>query len=247
MVRRAVRHFVLTDTGRFSYRVTFEGDGEVLTPVVGSGSYELSSRSATVDTTTTLASGRQVSMSLIVMRDVSFAHLDLPEWGTCWLRYTREQGLAAQGFPTGAGLQQFPPGITAVTYARGIEFSAEGQDTIVGTTDLSLATGLVLPKAKDVLLELVQTNETVRAEFVVVRGRLVAWRLNGDDVSEALEASEVTVDPAVVEAARFLSVDVLFRNLGDPVSISAPPRSDQVPLKAMDSGEPPCAHDGRSS
>lgn len=242
VLKQAVREFVLADTGRFYSVVRYEEDGHLFTPIAATGAYQLSRRLADLTVKLNGGSGEELTIDRILTPNRSFVRVnDSEEPEPCWLQYSQRQARELQGIPSGAQVYQYPPGVTAVTWARGVEFAPDGEQVILGTTDLSIALALVFPMEKEALDELTRTNDTVRAEFELMDGELVAWRLAGADLVDALRAAEVKIDPQLGAAAPSVSAEVGFSGLGERVSISPPPEPQRVPFReAQSSGSYRC-------
>ena len=166
VLQQAVREFVLADTGGFYSVVRYRPGGTQFTPISTTGTYQLSRQLADLTVTLNGGSSEQLTVNQILMPDQFYARVNRREEPEpCWLQYRQAQVRESRGLPSGAELAQFPPGVAAVTRARGVEFARDDTQVILGTTDLSLALGLVFPMATEAMAELSRANHTVPAEF----------------------------------------------------------------------------------
>jgi hypothetical protein len=171
------------DTGAFVHTTTFS-DGSMTT----SGVYQLSTRTSRSSASVAGPAGQHLGFRLMGVGDTIY--LNASAWtgglGGCWLRFTTQSAGRLAGLDMLGRSGGLPANVVALSYARGTRTSAGDDGRVIGSVDLVSAASMfgsgVLRLFDDTALA-----APIEAEFTLVDGEIVSWRMTGQSLVAALD------------------------------------------------------------
>ncbi len=128
---------------------------------------------------------------------------DGPVSSTCWVRGTPAQVSEVVGLETNPDFQVLPGAIVLASTAVGLGPDPSRSGDVLGSVDLSVATGLISPRLPALLG--LSGGEPVLAHLEITDGTLTGIRLDGQALLTALDEAGSEADPD--ELARVLGTD----------------------------------------
>jgi hypothetical protein len=236
-MKRALRRWIEADTGAFTQTLSLGGaSGQTTT-----GVYQMSSRTSSSTQVTESPSGERFRFQFLGVEDVSY--MNTRGWpdglGRCWLRFDGDAIEQNTGYAQVPGSGGLPANVVALSYAAGTGTDPDNPDVVTGTVDLPAAAAMfgsgVLRLFDDPTMD-----APVSAEFTLVDGDIVGWRVTGDDLVTALDREGLLegVSDDVRSGMATVEVIVEYRQLGSAEVDARPPdRPLQMTPEQMDSRE----------
>jgi hypothetical protein len=212
-----------SESGRYRQTVTIPGLEEPYYRVTGQ--YDVAGDRFTADMAfwnSEVAATRTIKHTFVDGRGFQQAEGWQGRAAGCWLVFDSADRSAVTQRAALASADA-PGAVTALRGARGLTWSASEDEAIEGTVRLGVAVSLMLP---GFIRQGTPPHGTVPATFTLdSAGDLASWEVVGSDVVQALKAAGEDVRTGFAHGLDAFTLEVGYDDLGEPVSVTAPPES----------------------
>lgn len=236
-LREALARWEDADTGAFTQTSVIPGVGTLTL----TGVYRLSTR--TSEATQVFATTEDDGADPVEVRFLGSqgaTYLNSPAWGPelrdCWMRFDAQALANASGVALANGAASLPANVVALSHARATRVDPTDPEVVVGTVPLADAAPLfgsgLVRALRDTTLDAL-----VAAEFRLLKGEVVSWRIGGDSVVAALESALATPTESVLAAVASYDVEVEYEGVGaTEVDVRLPAREFRMTQAQAQSG-----------
>lgn len=236
-LREALARWEDADTGAFTQTSVIPGVGTLTL----TGVYRLSTRSSEatqVFAATTDEGAGPVEVRFLGSQGATY--LNSPAWGPeirgCWMRFDAHALANATGVALANGATSLPANVVALSHARATRVDPANPEVVVGTVPLTDAAPLfgsgLVRALRDTALDALVT-----AEFRLVEGEVLSWRIGGDSMVAALESALAAPSESVLSAVASYDVEVEYDGVGaTEVDVLLPARKLRMTQAQAQSG-----------
>ncbi|GEP32372.1 hypothetical protein NSZ01_01400 [Nocardioides szechwanensis] len=235
-LRDALARWEDADTGSFTQTSVIPGVGTLTL----TGVYRLSTRSSDATQVFAADEGDVEPVEVRFLGSQGATYLNSPAWGpelrTCWMRFDALALANASGVALANGASSLPANVVALSHARATRVDPTDPEVVVGTVPLTDAAPLfgsgLVRALRDTPLDAL-----VAAEFRLVAGEVVGWRIEGDSMVAALESALATPTESVLAAVASYDVEVEYEGVGaTEVDVLLPARELRMTQAQAQSG-----------
>lgn len=236
-LREALARWEDADTGTFTQTSVIPGVGTLTL----TGDYRLSTRSS--EATQVFAATADDGAGPVEVRFLGSqgaTYLNSPAWGPeirgCWMRFDARALANATGVALANGAASLPANVVALSHARATRVDPTDPEVVVGTVPLTDAAPLfgsgLVRALRDTALDAL-----VAAEFRLVEGEVLSWRIGGDSMVAALESALADPSESVLDAVASYDVEVEYDGVGaTEVDVRLPARELRMTQAQAQSG-----------
>lgn len=235
-LRDALARWEDADTGAFTQTSVIPGVGTLTL----TGVYRLTTRSSDATQVFVADEGDVEPVEVRFLGSQGATYLNSPDWGpelrTCWMRFDAQALANASGVALANGAASLPANVVALSHARATRVDPTDAEVVVGTVPLTDAAPLfgsgLVRALRDTPLDAL-----VSAEFRLVGGEVVGWRIEGGSMVAALESALATPTESVLAAVASYDVEVEYDGVGaTEVDVRLPDRELRMTQAQAQSG-----------
>lgn len=221
-LREALARWQQADTGAFTQTSVIPGIGKLTLE----GVYRLSTRSSEVTQVFTGEDDEAVEIRFLGTQGDTY--LNSPDWERelrpCWMRIDARTLSESTGISIVNGAGSLPANVVALSRARALRADQSDPEVVVGTVRLVDVAPLFGSRLVNALRD-ATLDVPVPAEFRLVDGEIVGWRVSGRSMAAVLGSEEALAEPDGVLLAAVASYDAVieYDELGAAVPDVRPP------------------------